>query len=37
MIKSERPNTVAGLHAKRKELMALREGLEADLRKVTNE
>lgn len=31
----ERPNTVAGLVAKRKELMAFRAGLEADLRRVS--
>ena len=31
----ERPSTVAGLLAKRKELLAVRKQLEADLRKVT--
>ncbi len=31
----ERPNTIAGLQAKRKELVKLRAALEADVRKVT--
>ena len=33
--KAERPNTVAGLLAKRDELIALRNHLAADARKVT--
>lgn len=32
---SERPNTIAGLQAKRKQLVKLRADLEADVRKVT--
>jgi hypothetical protein len=33
----ERPNTVAGLHAKRDELIRYRKALQAEIRKVTSD